>query len=594
MTESYAVDRPWLDSNLPIAERVELLLAAMTLEEKAGLFFQSMIAIGEDGGLAEADPVFGLPSTVDYVTERHMTHFNLFGAAPSGRGLAEWQNALQGLAASTRLGIPVTISTDPRHSFSENPGAAILAGAFSQWPETMGLAAIRDEALVEEFANIARQEYVSVGIRVALHPQIDLATEPRWARQLSTFGEDAELTARLGAAYIRGFQGNTLGGQSVATMIKHFPGGGPQKDGEDPHFAYGREQVYPGGEFELHLRPFEAAFEAGASQVMPYYGMPVGTEHEEVGFGFNKSVITGLLRGRFGFEGIVCTDWGLINDSVLMGEPFPARAWGVEALTPLERIVKVLNAGVDQFGGENTPHQLIELVRDGKITEQRLDVSARRLLREKFVLGLFENAMVDASAAEDIVGAAEFVAAGEAAQRASITVLTNDVNSEGVPALPFARGLRIYAEGIDPEVVAEFGVVASSPGEADIAVLRLQAPFETRATFFENFFHAGSLDFDPDTLEHVREIAGQVPTIVDVFLDRPAILEPIVDAAAAVVVNWGVNARALLDVLTGGAKPKGRLPFDVPRSMSAVEQNLPDVPFDTVDPLFHFGHGLSL
>jgi len=594
MTESNAVDRPWLDSNLPIAERVELLLAAMTLEEKAGLFFQSMIAIGEDGGLAEADPVFGLPSTVDYVTERHMTHFNLFGAAPSGRGLAEWQNALQGLAASTRLGIPVTISTDPRHSFSENPGAAILAGAFSQWPETMGLAAIRDEALVEEFANIARQEYVSVGIRVALHPQIDLATEPRWARQLSTFGEDAELTARLGAAYIRGFQGNTLGGQSVATMIKHFPGGGPQKDGEDPHFAYGREQVYPGGEFELHLRPFEAAFEAGASQVMPYYGMPVGTEHEEVGFGFNKSVITGLLRGRFGFEGIVCTDWGLINDSVLMGEPFPARAWGVEALTPLERIVKVLNAGVDQFGGENTPHQLIELVRDGKITEQRLDVSARRLLREKFVLGLFENAMVDASAAEDIVGAAEFVAAGEAAQRASITVLTNDVNSEGVPALPFARGLRIYAEGIDPEVVAEFGVVASSPGEADIAVLRLQAPFETRATFFENFFHAGSLDFDPDTLEHVREIAGQVPTIVDVFLDRPAILEPIVDAAAAVVVNWGVNARALLDVLTGGPKTKGRLPFDVPRSMSAVEQNLPDVPFDTVDPLFHFGHGLSL
>ena len=129
MTESNAVDRPWLDSNLPIAERVELLLAAMTLEEKAGLFFQSMIAIGEDGGLAEADPVFGLPSTVDYVTERHMTHFNLFGAAPSGRGLAEWQNALQGLAASTRLGIPVTISTDPRHSFSENPGAAIFAGA---------------------------------------------------------------------------------------------------------------------------------------------------------------------------------------------------------------------------------------------------------------------------------------------------------------------------------------------------------------------------------------------------------------------------------------------------------------------------------
>ena len=594
MTELTPADRPWLDASLPVAERVELLLAEMTLEEKAGLFFQSMITIGEGGGLADADPTFGLPATHDYVEQRHMTHFNVFGAAPTGHGMAEWHNALQGLAASTRLGIPVTLSTDPRHSFSENPGAAIFAGPFSQWPETLGLAAIRDEELVEQFGDIARQEYLAVGIRVALHPQIDLATEPRWARQLATFGEDADLTGRLGAAYIRGFQGAALGPDSVATMTKHFPGGGPQLDGEDPHFEYGREQVYPGGEFELHLKPFEAAFEAGTSQIMPYYGMPVGTEHEEVGFGFNKSVITGLLRERFGFDGIVCTDWGLITDGELMGQPFPARAWGVEGLTPPERMTKVLDAGADQFGGEFCPEMLIALVRDGKVTEDRLDVSARRLLREKFVLGLFENAMVDAAAADSIVGSDEFRAAGEAAQRASVTVLTNGLNAAGVPTLPFARGLRIYAEGIDAEIVAEFGAVASTPDEADVAVLRLQAPFETRATFFENFFHAGSLDFSDETLEHVHDIAGRVPTIVDVFLDRPAILEPIVDVAAAVVVEWGVNARALLEVLTGAAEPKGRLPFDVPRSMAAVEQNLPDVPFDTPDPLFRFGHGLSI
>ena len=594
MTELTPADRPWLDASLPVAERVELLLAEMTLEEKAGLFFQSMITIGEGGGLADADPTFGLPATHDYVEQRHMTHSNVFGAAPPGPGMAEWHNALQGLAASTRLGIPVTLSTDPRHSFSENPGAAIFAGPFSQWPETLGLAAIRDEELVEQFGDIARQEYLAVGIRVALHPQIDLATEPRWARQLATFGEDADLTGRLGAAYIRGFQGAALGPDSVATMTKHFPGGGPQLDGEDPHFEYGREQVYPGGEFELHLKPFEAAFEAGTSQIMPYYGMPVGTEHEEVGFGFNKSVITGLLRERFGFDGIVCTDWGLITDGELMGQPFPARAWGVEGLTPPERMTKVLDAGADQFGGEFCPEMLIALVRDGKVTEDRLDVSARRLLREKFVLGLFENASVDAAAADSIVGSDEFRAAGEAAQRASVTVLTNGLNAAGVPTLPFARGLRIYAEGTDAEIVAEFGAVASTPDEADVAVLRLQAPFETRATFFENFFHAGSLDFSDETLEHVHDIAGRVPTIVDVFLDRPAILEPIVDVAAAVVVEWGVNARALLEVLTGAAEPKGRLPFDVPRSMAAVEQNLPDVPFDTPDPLFRFGHGLSI
>ena len=209
-----AADRPWLDAGLPVAERVELLLAEMTLEEKAGLFFHTMIAIGD---LDEANPIFGTPSARDFIDEKRMTHFNLLGAAPSGGEIAAWQNALQRLAASTRLGIPVTLSTDPRHSFSDNPGAAIMAGPFSQWPEVMGLAAIGDEELVERFADIARQEYTAVGLRVALHPQVDLATEPRWSRAVATFGEDPDLSSRLGAAYIRGFQGSSLGPGGVST-----------------------------------------------------------------------------------------------------------------------------------------------------------------------------------------------------------------------------------------------------------------------------------------------------------------------------------------------------------------------------------------
>lgn len=207
MTETITA-RPWLDTDLPVDERVQLLLDAMTIEEKAGLFFHTMIAIGD---LEEPNPIFATPSAREFLETKRMTHFNLLGAAPTGREIAAWQNALQRLAASTRLGIPVTLSTDPRHSFSENPGASILAGPFSQWPETLGLAATRDEALVERFADIARQEYTAVGLRVALHPQVDLATEPRWARQTATFGEDAELSGRLGAAYIRGFQGSPSG-----------------------------------------------------------------------------------------------------------------------------------------------------------------------------------------------------------------------------------------------------------------------------------------------------------------------------------------------------------------------------------------------
>ena len=584
MTET-TIARPWLDTDLSVDERVQLLLDAMTIEEKAGLFFHTMIAIGD---LEEPNPVFATPSAREFLESKQMTHFNLLGAAPTGREIAAWQNALQRLAASTRLGIPVTLSTDPRHSFSENPGASILAGPFSQWPETLGLAATRDEELVERFADIARQEYTAVGLRVALHPQVDLATEPRWARQTATFGEDAELSGKLGAAYIRGFQGKSFGPGSVSTMTKHFPGGGPQKDGEDPHFPYGREQVYPGGEFELHLKPFEDALAAGTRQMMPYYGMPVGTEYEEVGFGFNKSVITGLLRERYGFDGLVCTDWGLISDSEIFGQPFPARAWGVEDLTPRERMKKVLDAGADQFGGEANPELLLELVADGEITEARLDISARRILREKFALGLFENPYVDEDAADEIVGRADFRAAGEDAQRASITVLAND------GALPFARGAKLYVEGIDVAVAEKFADVVETPSEADLAIIRLQAPFEERATMFENFFHAGSLDFPDDVIAHVGEVAAVVPTVVDVLADRPPILTPLAEVAAAITVNWGASGTALLDVLSGAFPAQGRLPFDLPRSMAAVEASRPDVPFDTTDPLFRFGHGLSL
>ena len=581
-------DRPWLDASLPVEERVELLLAEMTVEEKAGLFFQTMIVMGDGGELSEGDSAFGIPSNREYVAGRHMNHFNLLGVAPKASHIAAWHNKLQELAASTRLGIPVSISTDPRHSFSDNPGAAMFAGPFSQWPEPLGLAATRDADQVQRFGDIARQEYTAVGIRVALHPQVDLATESRWARQLQTFGEDAALAGELGAAYVRGFQGSAFGPGSVSTMTKHFPGGGPQKDGEDPHFDYGREQVYPGGQFELHLKPFEEIFAAGGRQIMPYYGMPVGTEYEEVGFGFNKGVLTGLLRERFGFDGIVCTDWGLVTDQPIMGTDFAARAWGVEHLTPAERMVKILDAGADQFGGEHDPELLLGLVRDGRVSEERLDVSARRLLREKFELGLFENPYVDVEAADAVVGSAEFRAAGEAAQRASIAVLSND------GALPLRRGLKLYVEGIAPEAAAHYGEIVETPEEADAAILRLQAPYEQRASMFENFFHAGSLDFPEDVVAHVRAVSEVVPTVVDVFLDRPAILGPIVDAAAAVTANWGANADALLDVLTGGSPATGKLPFDVPSSMAAVEASRPDVPFDTADPLFRFGHGLSL
>lgn len=588
---------PYENPTLPTAERVSDLLARMTLEEKAGLMMICPLETTREGGIVEQGGLFP-ESTTTLLRDKQMSHFNVL-QLPRPEQAANWVNRIQRIAARTRLGIPVTLYTDPRHSFSENVGATLAAGTFSQWPEGLGLGAIDDPDLVERFADIARQEYLAVGIRGALHPQVDLATEPRWARATQGFGESAGTAERLVAAYLRGFQGAHLTSSSVACMAKHFPGAGPQLNGEDPHFPYGREQVYPGDGFEYHLRPFRTAIAAGTAAVMPSYGIPVGltlpdgSPVEEVGFGFNRTVITTLLRDQLGFDGVVCTDWGLITDQHLAGLPFPARAWGVEHLSRLDRVARVIDAGCDQFGGESCPELICELVRSGRLAEERVDTSVRRLLAVKFDLGLFDDPYVDEVHARRTVGRPDFVAAGKDAQRRSLTLLKNS-RDQGRPTLPLPGGTRVYAPDLSPEALGEHGIPVSSPADADVAVLRLRAPYEHRGTYFlEEHFHAGSLEFDQAILDRVADLARTVPVVVDLYLDRPAILGSLDQDAAAILVNYGCSETALLEVVFGEAAPQGRLPFELPRSMAAVESSRPDLPCDTADPLYPYRFGLS-
>jgi beta-glucosidase len=578
---------PYEDPARPVEERVDDLLAQMTLEEKAGLMFHPPILVGDDGALVEGAGPFGPFGATELVRDLHLRHFNIY-AAPEPRLHAEWSNRLQQLAESTRLGIPVTISSDPRHTV-DAVGASAAAVGLSAWPEPIGLAATADEELVREFADIARQEYRALGIHVALHPMADVATEPRWARIVHSFGEDAGLVARLVVAYIRGFQGTELGPDSVACMVKHFPGAGPQRDGEDAHFDYGKDQVYPGGMFEHHLGPFEAAFAAGAAQVMPYYGRPVGLELEEVGFGFNHGVVTGLLRERFGFDGVVCSDWGLVSDLPLPdGSVWPAKAWGVEELSAEDRLAKIVEAGCDQLGGEALPGLLVRLVRGGRIAEARIDESARRLLRDKFRLGLFDDPYVDTDGAARICGSTPFRIAGERAQRRSAVLLAND------GTLPVSTRPKLYVEGLSAELAARDGDVVGRPEEAELAIVRVGAPFEPRSSnFIEALFHAGHLDFEEPELSRLLGLAGTVPTVLVIHLERPAVLPELVDACAAVLAVFGSSDEAVLDLVFGRARPEGRLPFELPSSMAAVEAQKPDVPFDSEAPLFAFGFGLS-
>lgn len=583
---------PYEDPKQSVEARVSDLLKQMNLAEKAGMMFINGTVINDDGTIDKKPgaqgPAAMMPTAIENITKRHMTHFNLW-AVPGTRAFATGTNAIQKLAESSRLGIPVTIASDPRHYFSSSI-FGMAADGFSQWPEQLGFAAIGDVKLMQQFGDIARQEYLAVGIREALHPMADLATEPRWARVSGTFGEDAKLSAKLVEAYVLGYQGPTLGSASVACMTKHFSGGGPQKEGLDPHFEFQKGQVYPGKNFKYHLIPFEAAFAAKTAAIMPYYGIPTDQTSENVAFSFNKDIITRLLRDKYKFDGVVCTDWGLITDTKMGPAVWLARAWGVENLSREERVLKALQAGVDQFGGENCPELVVKLVNDGKLSEARIDQSVRRLLRQKFTLGLFDNPYVDVEKATQLVGKPAFRQAGEAAQRRSMTLLKNDAKS-----LPLAMGkLKIYLKNIDPAVAAAYGTVVEKPEEADMAIVRLKTPWvpvETQNPMARGFHH-GDLDFKGNDKEEILTLLKTVPTIVDIYLDRPAVIPEISVGAKGLLANYGASDAAVLDVIFGKARPEGNLPFELPSSMEAVRNQKEDVPYDSKDPLYKFGYGL--
>jgi beta-glucosidase len=582
---------PYEDPRLPVEARVSDLLARMTLPEKAGLLFHTMLKADEDGLYEPGPDCDDVPhdvlSTSRLISEAHISHFNAAPRIPPRR-YAEWHNRVQALAAGTRLGIPVTLSSDPVHGFTDNPATSMASTTFSRWPEPLGLAATGDPKLVAEFAEVVRREYLAVGIRMSLNPQADLATEPRWSRLPGTFGADAELAAEMVHAYVRGLQGEQLGPHSVACMTKHFPGAGPQLRGEDAHFPYGREQVYPGGNLDYHLRPFEAAFAAGTAAVMPYYAIPVGLGVEEIGFGFNREVVTGWLRGRYGYDGVVCSDWGLVTDVRVEGVRWPARCWGAEHLSRLERVHRILDAGADQLGGEFCPELVVELVSSGELGMERIDASARRILRVKFALGLFDDPYVDPDEAERLVGNAEFAAAGARAQQRAVTLLKNG-------PLPLRRGVRMHLDGVDPAVAARFGEVVTRAEEADVALVRLAAPYEHRETGvdYEAGFHQGRLDLPPERVAELVRRFAEVPTVLAVHLDRAAVLPEVIGASTAALGEFGATDSALLQVLFGEAAPGGRLPVELPSSMEAVEASREDVPNDTADPLFPAGHGLT-
>ncbi len=599
---------PYEDWRRPVAERVADLVARMTLEEKVGTMLHGTLradagplAVLGRGERYDLDDVAGL------IEGRHVTSM-ITRLVPAPGPFAEQNNLVQRIAAEARLGIPVTVSSDPRHHFGDLVGATVSGTGFTEWPETLGLGALDDVDLVRSFGDCVRREYRAVGIAMSLAPQADLATNPRWPRFSGSFGEDPALVDRMVGAYVEGVQAGTdgLGPTSVACVVKHWVGYGATANGFDGHNFYGRHAAFPSDAFDDHVAAFARAFANGVAGVMPTYSILQGVELdgvplEQVGAGFNRQLLQDLLRRDHEFGGLVLSDWAITrdcNDACRTGEPTQeaadiAMCWGVEDLSRVERFAACINAGVDQIGGEEDPAPLLEAVRSGRISEARIDDAAARVLAHKFELGLFEQPFVDPDRAAAVVGSPDARAEAADAQRRSLVVLAGTAT---VPA-----GAIVWADGQLADELAARGVtVTDDVTTATYAVVTTSTPHEDLhpGFFFGRWQHEGDLDFKPGTPERRRldALLTAVPTVLVVTMDRPPILRPFVDAdspsrAAAVVADLGASPAAVADVLTGAATPEGRMPFRLPASMADAIASPGDRPSDDLAPLFPLGSG---
>ncbi|MCD8186861.1 MAG: beta-glucosidase [Rikenellaceae bacterium] len=524
---------PYEDWRLAPVERAKDLASRMSVEQIAGLMLYSghQAVPSHDTGFASgsyngqpfsqsgARPWQLTDEQKQFLQQDHVRHILLVDVQ-SPEVAARWNNTVQAFVEGLGLGIPVNNSSDPRHS-GQVAGAtkaefnAGAGGDISIWPDGLGLAATFDPTVVKRFGEIAAQEYRALGIGTALSPQIDLATEPRWYRAGITFGESPALATDMARAYIDGFQTSTgeqeiadgWGYHSVNAMVKHWPGGGPEEGGRDAHWAFGKFAVYPGNHFQTHLLPFtERAFRLDgktgkASAVMPYYTIsynqfPDGTN---VANGFSHYLITELLRQQYGYDGVVCTDWGITADEGATPAEFAGKPWGLEVATVVERHYAALMAGVDQFGGNNQAGPVIEAFRMGvrlhgqEFMRARFEASAVRLLTNIFRLGLFENPYLDPQQSARVVGNPLFMEEGYTAQLKSVVLLKNKNQ-----VLPIRERQKVYIPPVytppvrdwwgnwtkaslsmpaEVETVQKYYEVTDDPTQADFALVLISGPY---------------------------------------------------------------------------------------------------------------------
>ena len=684
------------DWRLPVDVRAKDLASKLSIEQIAGLMLYSShqsIPARSGGNFAgtyngkpfkegETDPSDLTDQQKKFLQEDNLRHV-LLTTVKTPEIVAKWNNKLQSFCESVGMGIPANNSSDPRHGTKARAEFdAAAGGEISMWPSSLGMAATFEPSLIEKFGQIAATEYRALGITTALSPQVDIATEPRWSRFNGTFGESPQLSAAMAQAYCNGFQtslntkeiANGWGFGSVNAMVKHWPGGGAGEAGRDAHYAIGKYAVYPSNNFNAHLIPFiNGAFKlkgktSMASAVMPYYTISWNQDKkngENVGNNYNKFIINDLLRTKYGYDGVVCTDWRVIEDHKVMDGFIDGKPWGVENLTLAERHYKVLMAGVDQFGGNNDAKPILEAYQMG-IKEMgetkmraRMEQSAVRLLRNIFRVGVFENPYLEVAATKKIVGNSTYMKEGYEAQLKSVVLLKNQSNT-----LPIAQMKAVYVPKrftpasrsfmgvespastdypVNMNIVKKYFKVTDNPNEADFALVFIQNPSTSIGYDKEDLKNGGngyvpiSLQYGDYTATDAREtsIAGGdpmdksanrsyknkvtksanitdlklvletresmkgKPVIVSINTINPMIFSEFEKESSAILLSFGVQDQALLDIIAGKSEPSALLPMQMPASMSVVEKQAEDLPYDmechrdSEGNIYDFGFGMN-
>jgi beta-glucosidase len=643
-----SAERPaYKDPTRAVAERVDDLVARMTLEEKAAqmlcIWLQKPATLVDESGRfdpAKAEARFGEGHGLGQVGRPSDA-----GGGRSARQMAELTNEIQRFFLErSRLGIPVVFHEECLHGHAAPEGTS--------FPQPIGLGATFDPELVQRLYAMAAAEARARGTHQALTPVVDVAREPRWGRVEETFGEDSYLVARMGVAAVRGFQGDASfrGKQHVIATMKHFAAHGQPEGGTN----CGPANVPLRMLREVFLSTFKAAIqEGGALSVMASYNEVDGVPSHA-----SRFLLDEVLRQEWGFEGYVVSDYYAIRELAERPELYGHHL----ARDGKEAALLAVRAGVDiELPDPDCYAHLVELVRSGALAESLLDTRIRPMLAAKFRLGLFDDPYVDPAAAEQIVRDPAHRELARSAARKTITLLKNEggvlpleprrvrtlavigPNADrsllggysGVPLhdVTVLAGIRARAEAEGVLVLHHEGcritvggswqqdeVVKADPAlnrrliaeavkvaaKADLVVLAIGGNEQTsrEAWALNHMGDRTSLDMVGEQDELLDAIAATgKPIVALLFNGRPLSVRGVAEKASAILECWYLGqecGRVVAETLFGDNNPGGKLPITIPRSVGHVPAYYSHKPsarrgylFDDVTPLFPFGFGLS-